>query len=364
MSNEAFDLDAALAAAQQRSPRPAMPSAELRLRLKTSPALRRLLPTRLAVSRAAAKGRARWEDADARRDALAATNAIVGGTSRAGDAEQLARRRLVEDEVNRALFWQPWSTSKLDAASTRNLEAAYASPRPVLISLCHLGPNFLAMSALTSLGHHEVAVAAPWFFAPPTPDYWGRRIARWWRGIYPREERVISSEGGFPLYKALLERNESLLIYFDMPGSRRTQFLGKPVMLGSGSSQLAFQTGAVVLPLRARRDGHRAWTDVSAPIDARDFATAEELHDALAAVHERSILELPETLEEPNRPGAWEGGANEREWARPTSAAKAADASAPEAARVQLNDGDGQQAASQVALAGGSTSAAGAERRG
>jgi hypothetical protein len=363
VSNEAFDLDAALAAARQRSPRPAMPPAKLRVRLKTSTALRRLLPTRLAVSRAAAKGRARWDDADARRDALAATNAIVGGTTRAGEIEQLARRRLIEDEVNRTLFWQPWSTSKLDAPSARNLEAAYASPRPVLISLCHVGPYFLAMSALTSRGHNEVALAAPWFFEPPSHDYWGRRLARWWRGIYPRRERIVSTASGFPLYKALLERNESLLIYFDMPGSRRTQFLGKPVMLGSGSSQLAFQTGAVVLPLRARRDGHRAWTDVIAPLDARDFATADELHDALAAVHERSILELPETLEEPNRPGAWEGGATEHEWARPTTATAAAVVSSPEPADAP-NDGGGHRAVSQVALAGGSTSAAGAERRG
>jgi lauroyl/myristoyl acyltransferase len=317
VSNEAVDLDAALAAAAQRSPRPAMPPAELRVRLKTSPALRRLLPTRLAVARAEAVGRARWEDADARRDALRATNAIVAGTARAGDAEQLARQRLIEDEVGRVLFWQPWGTTLLDERSAENLAAAYAPGRPVLLSMCHVGPYFLAMSALTSRGYHEVAMAAPWFFAPPSHDYWGRRIARWWRGIYPRHERVISTAGGFALFKALLERGETLLIYFDMPGSRATSFLGKQVMLGSGSSQLAFQTSAVVLPLRARRDGHRVWTDVMAPLDARDFADADQLHDALAAVHERSILEHAESLEDPNRSGAWEEGASERGWAKP-----------------------------------------------
>jgi lauroyl/myristoyl acyltransferase len=331
VSNDAVDLDAALAAAAQRSPRPAMPPVELRVRLKTSPALRRLLPTRIAVARAAATGRARWQDADARRDALRATHAIVGGTARAEEVEQLAQQRLIEDEVGRTLFWQPWQTTKLDERSAQNLDAAFAPGRPVLLSMCHLGPYFLAMSALTSRGYHEVALAAPWFFEPPGHDYWGRRIARWWRGIYPRHERVISTAGGFALYKALLERGETLLIYFDMPGSRSTSFLGKQVMLGSGSSQLAFQTGAVVLPMRARRDGDHVHTDVMAPLDAHDFAGADELHDALAAAHERSILEYPETLEDPNRAGAWEGGASEREWAKPSAATHSPDPRHPPA---------------------------------
>jgi lauroyl/myristoyl acyltransferase len=357
VSNDAVDLDAALAAAAQRSPHPAMPPAPLRVRLKTSPALRRLLPTRVAVARAEAVGRARWDDAEARGNALRATSAIVGATARAGEAEQLARQRLIEDEVGRTLFWQPWATTTLDERSSENLDAAYASGRPVLLSMCHLGPYFLAMSALTSRGHHEVALAAPWFFEPPSHDYWGRRIARWWRGIYPRHERVVSTAGGFALYKALLERGETLLIYFDMPGSRSTSFLGKQVMLGSGSSQLAFQTDAVVLPFRARRDGHRVRTDVMAPLDARDFAGADELHDALAAVHERSILEHAETLEDPNRAGAWEGGASEREWAK---AAAAADSPEPRRTPAPQN---GTHRAPQGSLTGSASSTVGGDDR-
>jgi hypothetical protein len=36
-------------------------------------------------------------------------------------------------------------------------------------------------------------------------------------------------------------------------------------------------------------------------------------------VHETSILELPQTLEDPNRAGAWEGGAGPGGWARADS---------------------------------------------
>ena len=343
---ETRDLSAAIAAARRPLRWPAMPPADLRVRIETSTALRHLLPTRLAIRRAAAKGRAAWEEPEERRRAIAAMTAIVGATARAGEVDGLARRRLVDERVQRALFWQPWRTVSVDGASSENLRRALSSDRRLLLSACHLGPYFLNMSALASRGRSPIVVAAPWLFEKPTPDYWGRRLARWQRGLGKRGERIARSTGGFPVAKALLEQGEIVLMYFDMPGSRRTPFLGKPVMLASGSAELAFQTEALILPLRARRAGGRVWTDVSEPLDARDFAGARELHGALTEVHERSILELPETLEDPNRAGAWENGATEREWARPQ--AGAGEPSSPEPAA----SAGGQRRAQPVTGAG------------
>ena len=266
---------------------------------------------------AAAKGRRRWQDRDERGHALQTMSAIVSGTTRASEVEQLARRRLVEEAIKEALFWQPWRTVNIDEASREHRRSALSSKRRLILSTCHLGPYFLNMSAFSAVGCSPIVISAPWFFADPSPDYWGRRLARWRRGVAERDERLASSSGGFALARALLEQDEVLLNYFDMPGSRSTMFLGKPVMLTRGSAELSFQTEALVLPLRARREGARVWTDVLAPLDPRDFATPQELHLALAEVHERSILALAETLEDPNRPGAWEHGATEREWARP-----------------------------------------------
>jgi lauroyl/myristoyl acyltransferase len=310
------DLAAAIETAKRPLKVPRMPPADLRVRVRTSTRLRRLAPAGLVVRRARAKGRAEWENPEEREHALASMNAILGGTERAGEIEATARQRLIEEEVQRALYWQPWPTSKVSASSAANLELALSANRPVLISACHLGPYFLQMSAVTSRGETPYAVAAPWFFQDPTHDYWGRRLARWWSGIAKRGERLVYSVGAFPVLSALLEQGEKVLIYFDMPGGTRTDFLGKQVMLSSGSAKLAFNAQALVLPLRARRAGKRVFSDVFTPLDARDFADADELHRALAAVHERSILELPETLEDPNRAGAWENGASEHEWVR------------------------------------------------
>lgn len=312
-------LTAAIEAARQPIVGPRLPPADLRTRLKTSIALRRLLPRRLVLARAIAKGERRWQDPGERERAIATMTAILAGTPRAGEVQELARRRLIEDEATKALFWQPWRTSEMDERSREATERAFSSGRRVIISACHLGPFFLQISPIAARGISTIAVSAPWFFAEPTPDYWGRRMARWWRGIARRQERLVYSVGSFEVLRALTEMDEVVLIYFDLPGSMRTDFLGKTVMLASGTSQLAHQTDALLLALRARRDGERVWTDVWEALDPRRFSSAEELHRAIAAVHERSILEMPEALEDPGRPGAWEGGAGTGEWARPAA---------------------------------------------
>ena len=280
--------------------------------------LRGLTPLRIAARRAEARGRATWEQRPEKRERVLATmDAIVGGTARAGDLEMLARRHVIETETYETAFWRPWRDPAIDAISSARLRAALARDRGVLLSTCHLGPFFLTMALIASLGRTPYAVVAPWFFEQPGEDEWARRLDRWWEGISRRGERVVSSVGSFPVLRALLEQGEIVYLFFDMPGSRETRFLGKPVMLATGSARLAIEADAQILPIRARREGHRVWADVAEPLDPRDFADAEELHDALAAVHERWILETPESLEDPRRPGSWEEAATARGWARP-----------------------------------------------
>ncbi len=318
---EAPDLASAIARAR-RPVEPTHASAHgLVVGIKTTPALRGLVPARIAMAQASRQGKAIWErNPQERARAGAAMVAIVAGTERAVEAEKLAMEHIVENQVRETLFWRPWKTPSVDPASKQRLLEAFASDRAVLLSSCHLGPFFLGAEVIQSVGRTQYSVAAPWLFQTPPPGPWGRRLSRWSMAISARGERLIYSVGSFEVIKALLEQREIVKLYFDMPGNQQTHFLGKPVMLASGSARVAFQTGALVVPTRVRRIGHRIWLDAAPALDARDYPSFKELHDTLASIHEHWILEMPATLEDPNRDGAWERGATAHSWIRPRDA--------------------------------------------
>ncbi len=307
-------LARALDAAGRPTPAPQMPPASPAIRVKTSRWLHSIVPARFAVNRAERRGREIWERSGAERErATAAMATILAGTPRAPELPELARAWLIEERIERALFWQhPWS-ARLDAQSTERLERALAAGRGVMLSACHLGSYYRLQCVRQLDGPDTYLVPGAWFFESPTPNYWGRRLARWHKGTH---SRLVPAKGSFRVIQALLERGERVLLFFDMPGARDTRFLGKPVMLADGTAQLAMRADALVVPLRARRDGHQVLVDAAAPLDPREFTGADELIDALAVVHERWILERPETMADPRTFG-WEQGASAQSWVAP-----------------------------------------------
>jgi len=319
-AEQAADMATVLAMPPRASAAARMPPAELRVRLKTSPLIRRMLPTRLVLRRAERRAREIWDQSpEGRRDATAVMEAIVSGTARSGEIEQLARRYVIERALDEAYTWQPWPTPAIDAESAERLRAVLAGDRGVLLSSCHLGPFFMSVPAFATMGVVPFTVAGPWFFETPTHDHWGRRLALWQKRS---ASRMVLSTGSFPILAALLERGEVVFLFFDMPGSHETRFLGKTATLADGSARLAVQTDAVVLPLRTRSVGHRVSLDVAAPLDPRDFAGAGELHAALARRHEQWILESPAAMADPRTFG-WGAGATPQGWSRPERPAEA-----------------------------------------
>lgn len=306
--DERAPTDSALAQARRPLTPLHWPPVGIGVRLRTTPWLHRLLPARLEVRRAARRGWLTWERWPQDRAGFrAGMEAIVGGTGRAGEVERLTRAYLVESEVQRTLFWRPWEAANMDAPTRAHLHAALAGDRGTLLSVCHLGPYFHSASLGPTLGRTVFTVGGPWCFAEPTRDYWGRRQVRRMEGLRKRGGRMVPAAGSFAVLRGLLEQGELVLMHFDVPGRHETRFLGKPVMLTTGSAKLAVLTDALVVPMRFRRQGHRVWVDAHTPLDPREHGSVEQLHEALATVHERWILERPETLEDPRRASFWEG---------------------------------------------------------
>jgi hypothetical protein len=117
-AEQAPDPAAALAAARRPLEPRSMPPADFAVRMRTSVVLRRLVPTRLAVRRAAKKGAALWDRSPEERDRARTTlEVIITGTARANELETLAQTYLVEGAIQAVLFWQPWRTTRSDEQS-------------------------------------------------------------------------------------------------------------------------------------------------------------------------------------------------------------------------------------------------------
>jgi len=302
---------------EQLSVAPPMPPVSLGTRVKTSPWLRGLVPRGMLVERAGRKGEAIWErSAHDREIATAAMETVVAGTTRAKDLEELARQHLSERDMDRAIFWQPWS-AEIEEGSAKIVAEALAAGRGVIFSSCHLGPYYCLEQAAPFADRVTYLVPGAWFFEKPSADPWGRRLARWRKGM---KSRVVPADGSYPVIQELLERMNPVFIFFDMPGPRETLFLGKPAMLAEGTAQLAMATDSLVVPLRARRVEHDVWVDAEMPLDPREFTGVDELHKALAAQHERWILENPAAMESPRSIG-WGDAATAEAWNQPEPAA-------------------------------------------
>jgi hypothetical protein len=290
-------FDAALEVIRRPYVAPRLPPASRAVRVETSPLRNTLLPARLLVRQAADRGRAKWARSAAEREgAMRSMEALVVGTPRGPELPELARLFLIERQIESALFWRRRWSAKVDGPSRARLEAALSGERGVLFSACHLGPHYHMSRAAPFKGHETFLVSGRLFFEPELDSYWTRFQVRLRTGT---RSRPVLSEGSFPILQALLERGGAVFVHFDLPGRRRTHFLGKSTMLTNGSARLAVRADALVLPLRARRVGHRVWVDAAEPLDPRDFAHVDELHDALAAQHERWILENPAAMEHP-----------------------------------------------------------------
>jgi lauroyl/myristoyl acyltransferase len=315
-TDEPHERDAEPPQGFEHPPVPRMPPATLRVRLRTSPAIRTVLPSRLVVARAERKARRLWREHEASHAyAVRTMEAVVAGTPREADLEEIAERHLVEIEAWEALFWQPWSAPHVDARSRALLQGTCAGERGVLLSACHLGPYFPKAKTLVTLGIEPYVVTGDFFLEEPSNDYWGRRLARWRRGV--PDVPLVRPRGSFAVLAGALERRETVLVYFDMPGPHETRFLGKPAMLADGTARLAVETDALVLPVRSWRRGHRLALDAHEPLDPRSFAGVDDLHEALAALHERLILEQPEAMADPADYG-WGDGATAQRWDRPS----------------------------------------------
>jgi len=288
-----------------------LPSAGLRK--SVGDALRRVTPSGPAVRWAS---RARSFPDDEVAEARLAMEAIVAGTSRAGEVDDLAIAYLREKAALEELFWRPWLLPKRRWSNVEHREAAVADGVGIIFNYLHRGPFVAVDGVLGDETSRVVGVTGDWMHAPPTPTLWGRRIVMTKRTLARAGMGMIRAAGSYQVLEALLQRGTPIIMAFDVPGSHRMQWLGKPVDISLSAARLSWTTGATIVPYWTEHEGARHTGSYGAPLRPADHGSMEELHEALAAAHEPKVLEAPELMENVRRAGFWEDATGEG-WPRP-----------------------------------------------
>ncbi|HEY9415398.1 MAG TPA: hypothetical protein VIQ30_11610 [Pseudonocardia sp.] len=281
-------------------PRP-VPWGGLLARVRASVGLRRLIPTGPAlIATDLLSGLSLRISRRRLAHAVTLVEPVVANTPAEADITVVARRFVAARARGWELTWRAWELERIPIRGVGTLRAARDAGRGVIISHTHLGP----FAAWLPLGRELQPLLFPqgdWLTDDPQPGYNGYQVEHWRRIYQDAGVTLMHNVGSAPRAHRLLRAGGAVLISMDVPGARRTVFLGKPVDLDDGTAHLAVKTDALVLPATLIPEGRRWEIHIGDALDPRDFAGPDELHLELARIHEEPILRHPEHMEPPAR---------------------------------------------------------------
>jgi len=273
-------------------------------RLYASKHARRLVPAPLALGLAASVGPAvrQRRNPGERFGARQFMTDLLLYTPRAGEAEQLAERWLIEKSQVRELFWRPWLLKNSRVSGTEHWDAAHAGGQGCVIVFGHFGAAWAVPAILGLRGFQHYLVVSPHYWEPMPPGYEGLAILHRRREYGEKvlgNTRLVPSNGRPSRLLDLLHAGESVALAFDVPGWAATPFLGRMVALGGGPATLAAKAKARVLPVTVHRHGARLDLSFLPPLDPATIGDPMSLRAEIARTFEPIVLAHPETVELP-----------------------------------------------------------------
>ncbi len=272
----------------------------LLLRLQASGTARRLYPVRVGIAIADARAARLWRRRDAREQALAAMDLLVGRTHRAGELEQLARAYLVELCRHEELAWRTDVITSRPVRHLERLREQVGRGKGVILSVVHQGHFGAHAACVSRCGLPVAALVAPTLLGeqPATPGGLRRRQLHRtfasWPGV-----TVVDAAGSYGRVRSLLQNGGTVLLACDMKGSTPVEFLGRTVRVPSGTARLSLETGAPVVVLSAEPDGHLERLVVQEPLLPEDHPSLPELLQAVLDRHAPAVLAWPQACERP-----------------------------------------------------------------
>jgi lauroyl/myristoyl acyltransferase len=232
--------------------------------------------------------------------ATAAIEPIVAGTAAEADITRLARSHVTAQARGWELTWRPWELERIPIRGISRIHQARATGRGIVISKSHLGP-LAGWVPLGRLLRPLYGAGGDWILDEPRPGYNGYQLEQRRRLLHDAGIDLIPAQGSFPTLYEVLADGGCVYLAMDVPGHKRTQFLGKPVDMADGTARIAVKADALVLPAALMPLGRRWEIQIGQVLDPREFSSPHELHLALAGIHEDFITRAPDHLESPSR---------------------------------------------------------------
>ena len=220
---------------------------------------------------------------------------VLAGTEREGDIASLTAPYYFELGMRWFLHYRSPTVEGATVEGLHHIERARSEGTGVILSFLHMGNYAMLFRALRNAGIDATVPAADDGFAPQLVGALG--LERVQGQEHLRGMHVIPATGSYPELVAIVSAGGAVTIAFDVPGSTRTEMLGRTLGLKSGTARLAVDTGAPVLPLDVRRRGAHLVLRVMAPI--RPAASVAETHRRLADTMGRLVMDRPEAVERP-----------------------------------------------------------------
>jgi len=252
-----------------------------------SRAFHRALPTPAGVALAVAIGRLMWRLwPDARMQSRAWARAVLGPGAPDPVVGRLGRAYLLERTASSELAWRPWLGRSMALDGLEHLEEARRDGRGTIVASPHFGPFMLIVHALCARGLRPYVISG----SPRSGPVEGRLGA--WVEFQRRTReaaggRTICTGHSFDVSRALLERGETVVMLWDVPGTQEVELLGRTAYVRSGPARLAEAAGATIVPAIAWRERSRPFARFDPPIDASDGRDA--VMGALAAHLDRAL---------------------------------------------------------------------------
>jgi lauroyl/myristoyl acyltransferase len=257
--------------------------------------VRRLVPVPLIPLLVRRRIDVLWRNPAFREGAEASMEFVLGCSSRADEAADLARGYAEHTLLRAYLRWHPRAICSQPVRGVEWLTTRRDPGRGVLLSFMHHANYDGLWASIARHGVRLTAVATPDLMSGEAPLAFRQHMR-----VVARGAEVALSTLGTEGIADLLRRPGAIVgLASDMPGRTPVTFLGRPVLGSFGAARIASLTDSPVVVVTTERDAAGRHLQVHEPLDPRDFEDPKDLLDALLRIHEGAVLAWPEALEAP-----------------------------------------------------------------